>query len=131
MDKAFASDTKISNVPAKDKIRGCLIGGAIGDALGYPVEFTSYDQILSQFGDSGITSYKLDSSSQVALISDDTQMSLFTANGRYFLFTYTSVLPDYYTPCGGISQVPVKRRPRAPGKDAARFTNRQGNDIIR
>ncbi|MBP5491729.1 MAG: ADP-ribosylglycohydrolase family protein [Clostridiales bacterium] len=84
MDKAFASDTKISNVPAKDKIRGCLIGGAIGDALGYPVEFTSYDQILSQFGDSGITSYKLDSSSQVALISDDTQMSLFTANGLLY-----------------------------------------------
>lgn len=24
----------------KDRIRGSLIGGAIGDALGYPVEFT-------------------------------------------------------------------------------------------
>ena len=23
----------------RDRIRGCLIGGAAGDALGYPVEF--------------------------------------------------------------------------------------------
>ena len=26
-------------IPEKDRIRGSLIGGAIGDALGYPVEF--------------------------------------------------------------------------------------------
>lgn len=25
----------------RDKIRGCLLGGAVGDALGYPVEFLS------------------------------------------------------------------------------------------
>ena len=29
-----------------DKIRGSLIGGAIGDALGYPVEFCNFINIL-------------------------------------------------------------------------------------
>lgn len=64
-----------------DKIRGCLFGGAVGDALGYPVEFMSEKAIFSQYGDKGIQEYELDSVSRKALISDDTQMTLFTANG--------------------------------------------------
>ena len=64
----------------KDKIRGCLIAGAAGDALGYEVEFMSRCSILSRFGDNGITAFALDSNGK-ALISDDTQMTLFTANG--------------------------------------------------
>lgn len=64
-----------------DKIRGCLVGGAAGDALGYSVEFLSEDQIFSRFGENGITEYELDYKSGKALISDDTQMTLFTANG--------------------------------------------------
>ena len=36
----------------KDRIRGSLIGGAIGDALGYPVEFIdSYAGIQRRYGD--------------------------------------------------------------------------------
>ncbi len=64
-----------------DKIRGCLVGGAVGDALGYPVEFWGEDQIFAAFGEAGITEYSLDETSGKALISDDTQMTLFTANG--------------------------------------------------
>lgn len=64
-----------------DKIRGCLFGGAVGDALGYPVEFWDEDSIFSRYGEDGIQEYKLDSASGKALISDDTQMTLFTANG--------------------------------------------------
>ena len=63
-----------------DRIRGCLFGGAVGDALGYPAEFLSYEQIRERFGKDGITSYSL-SSSGLAVISDDTQMTLFTAVG--------------------------------------------------
>ena len=33
-----------------DRIRGCLFGGAVGDALGYPAEFLSYEQIRERFG---------------------------------------------------------------------------------
>lgn len=60
--------------------KGCLIGGAIGDALGYAVEFMSYAEIKTRYGLSGIRKYDLSSSAK-ALISDDTQMTLFTANG--------------------------------------------------
>lgn len=73
-----------------DRIRGSLIGGAVGDALGYPVEFIgSYAGIQRKYGENGIT--RLDTSQwrlfdeggkgQKAWISDDTQMTLFTACG--------------------------------------------------
>lgn len=64
---------------SKDKIRGCLVGGAIGDALGYTVEFMTYPSIIRQYGSDGITSFTLEDN--LALFSDDTQMTLFTANG--------------------------------------------------
>ena len=38
-----------------DKFRGCLIGGASGDALGYAVEFKREDEIFSEYGKDGIT----------------------------------------------------------------------------
>lgn len=63
-----------------DTVRGCLMAGAAGDALGYEVEFMSHKAILSRFGEQGITKFALDSKGK-ALISDDTQMTLFTANG--------------------------------------------------
>ncbi len=62
-----------------DKYRGCLIGGAVGDALGYPVEFMSAFSIREKYGERGITGYELHDG--VARISDDTQMTLFTATG--------------------------------------------------
>ena len=64
-----------------DQARGCLIGGAAGDALGYPVEFIKYNQILEKYGTFGIKAYDLDKTSGKAIITDDTQMTLFTAIG--------------------------------------------------
>lgn len=64
----------------QDKCRGSLIGGAIGDALGYEVEFMSLAAIRNSFGENGISDYVLDQNG-VAEFSDDTQMSLFTAEG--------------------------------------------------
>ena len=63
----------------RDRFRGCLIGGAAGDALGYAVEFRNEGWIFSRYGDRGITEYALENGR--ALISDDTQMTLFTAAG--------------------------------------------------
>ena len=63
-----------------DKYRGCLVGGAAGDALGYAVEFWGEEHIFSRYGERGITEYELDAKG-VAHFSDDTQMTLFTANG--------------------------------------------------
>lgn len=63
----------------KNITRGCLIGGAAGDALGYTVEFCDEQQIFDRFGENGITEYMLTNGK--ALISDDTQMTMFTAEG--------------------------------------------------
>ncbi len=64
----------------KDRIRGSLMAGAAGDALGYTVEFMSSKSILAKYGDKGITEFDL-TAERKALVSDDTQMTLFTANG--------------------------------------------------
>ncbi len=60
--------------------RGCLLGGAIGDALGWPVEFLKYREITKRYGDGGIRDLVCASSGK-AEITDDTQMTLFTAEG--------------------------------------------------
>ena len=64
-----------------DRFTGCMLGGAIGDALGYPAEFMSADEIIKAYGRRGITAFKLDKEKGYALVSDDTQMTLFTAEG--------------------------------------------------
>ena len=69
----------MKNIKDLDRYRGCLVGGAAGDALGYAVEFSSEDAVFSRYGPRGITEYELHGGK--ALISDDTQMTLFTANG--------------------------------------------------
>lgn len=68
-----------------DKARGCLIGGAAGDALGYTVEFSSLNSIIDEYGQSGITAFVPDSKG-TARFSDDTQMTLFTAEGLLSAF---------------------------------------------
>lgn len=71
----------------QDKCRGSLVGGAIGDALGYPMEFVnSFEEIKAKYGDNGIVEYDmsypcLDEKLDKALFSDDTQMTLYTAEG--------------------------------------------------
>ena len=63
----------------RDLFRGCLIGGAIGDALGYEVEFDRWKSIKKRYGEDGIRDLELKNGK--AIISDDTQMTLFTAEG--------------------------------------------------
>jgi ADP-ribosylglycohydrolase len=60
------------------RVRGCLLGGAVGDALGYPIEFTSLDRIRATHGRHGVTGYVPGAHGATGLISDDTQMTLFT-----------------------------------------------------
>ncbi|MBQ9931549.1 MAG: ADP-ribosylglycohydrolase family protein [Firmicutes bacterium] len=72
----------------QDKFRGSMIGGAAGDALGYAVEFMTLDAIRGKYGEKGITNYELDPKTGKALISDDTQMTLFTANGVLLADTF-------------------------------------------
>lgn len=57
---------------------GCLLGGAVGDALGFPIEFMKESYIWEKYGPKGIKT--LAQAGHPALISDDTQMTLFAAN---------------------------------------------------
>lgn len=68
------------NNVTNDRIRGSLIGGAIGDALGYPVEFLSWSNIQNKYGAMGITRYDT-ADNGLAFVSDDTQMTLYSACG--------------------------------------------------
>ena len=53
------------------KPKSVIFGLAIGDALGYPTEFLSLDQIKAEYGENGISELP-----ESALFSDDTQMSV-------------------------------------------------------
>ncbi|NYG60528.1 ADP-ribosylglycohydrolase [Nocardioides daedukensis] len=66
------------------RVRGSLLGGAIGDALGGPVEFWSLEQIQRECGPDGVRRYvpeNVAGSSVYGRITDDTQMTLFTLEG--------------------------------------------------
>jgi ADP-ribosylglycohydrolase len=68
-----------ANPSPESRILGCLLGGALGDSLGYAVEFDSIDSIRARFGSAGLTSFgQLDGGSH---FSDDTQMTLYTVDG--------------------------------------------------
>ena len=64
----------------KNKFLGCIYGLAIGDALGYPVEFLRLSEIKDLFGPEGITKFEKTFEIKKGLYSDDTQMALATLN---------------------------------------------------
>ena len=91
MNPSLNQEADVSDMPAwpkatqspqqaKRRFPGCLLGGAVGDALGAPVEFLSRQEIIARFGEAGITDYAL-AYGRPGAITDDTQMTLFTAEG--------------------------------------------------
>jgi len=76
-----ARDGRPQPLPAlRRRFRGCLVGGAVGDALGAPVEFMSLAEIRAQFGRAGINE-PTTAFDRKGAITDDTQLSLFTGEG--------------------------------------------------
>lgn len=70
----------VDSATARDRARGCFLAGALGDALGAAVEFFTLPQIQSVYGPAGIQA--LDRAyGFLGAITDDTQMTLFTAEG--------------------------------------------------
>jgi len=72
-------------VPVLTRFKGCLLGHAVGDALGAPVEFIARDIILATHGADGITDMQPWHTENAAFRkgswTDDTQMMLATAQG--------------------------------------------------
>ena len=71
---------------AKERYIGCIVGGAIGDSMGYVVENLSDYEIAERFFDEGITQPYADEELGKVLISDDTQMALFTMDGMMWAY---------------------------------------------
>jgi ADP-ribosylglycohydrolase len=66
----------------RSRVRGSLLGGAIGDALGGPVEFQNVAKILADHGDDGVRRFvAYPDGAPPGTVTDDTQMTLFTAFG--------------------------------------------------
>lgn len=65
---------------ALSNYKACLKGGAIGDALGNPIEFDRISSIKRLYGNNGIQDLLVNSKG-FAEITDDTQMTMFTADG--------------------------------------------------
>jgi len=84
-------------VSSSDRFVGCLLGGAVGDALGWPVEFLSMAEIRRKFGPEGIRDF-VQTAGGIGAITDDTQMTLFTAEGLIREFDDSRLYgraPDY------------------------------------
>ncbi len=93
-----------------NNIYNCILGGAIGDSLGFSVRNMGYDEIVEKYGKRGITTLEVDCDNK-ARVTDNTQLSIFTidalirAYNKYYVYgitgfgrviTYTSYLRWQY-----------------------------------
>jgi ADP-ribosyl-[dinitrogen reductase] hydrolase len=102
--RSHGSQGKMSllRIPSDSRVRsrfnGCLLGGAVGDALGAPVEFLDLDEIVLAFGEQGIRDYA-PAYGKLGAITDDTQMTLFTAEALLSAHVYSAQQgqdPDFF-----------------------------------
>lgn len=64
--------------PREAMALGCVLGGAIGDAMGHPTEFLSMPEIRRRYGPAGVTGFELywdRGGARFAPYTDDTQMA--------------------------------------------------------
>lgn len=71
----------MSEVYLDDRFKGVMLGLAIGDAFGYPIELMDYESICERFEKKGCLDLAVSQKTGTALFTDDTQLSLFTADG--------------------------------------------------
>ncbi len=84
MVRSYQAGNRVARETYASQVRGCLLGGAIGDALGAPVEFWSLDRIRRDCGRYGVQELQAATfagASGYGRITDDTQMTMFTVEG--------------------------------------------------
>lgn len=77
-------------IARRSAYRGCLLGMAIGDAMGYPVDTKNISQIRMDYGPNGLLGYDLVNG--YADITSHTQLAAFSANGLLLGMTRGQVL---------------------------------------
>ena len=60
--------------------RGCLLGLAVGDAMGYTIDDKSWDEIQTNYGPNGLLGYDLQEA-EYAQVTSYTQLASFLCNG--------------------------------------------------
>ena len=65
--------------------RGCLLGLAVGDAMGYTVDGQSWQEIVTNYGPNGLLGYDLVNG--YADVTSYTQLAAFTCNGLLIALT--------------------------------------------
>ncbi|WP_236567156.1 ADP-ribosylglycohydrolase family protein [Nocardia sp. CY41] len=138
----------MEQVSVIDRVRGALLGGAVGDALGRPLEFLRLEQIRKRYGANGVTDF-LPSRPKGAprQITDDTQMTLFTAEGLLRSAPGTDPVPAlrraylrwWHTqlrkkpgaePDGWLAGLPFLYAVRAPGNACMSGLRRQAREYL-
>ena len=66
-------------VSRRSAYRGCLLGLAVGDAMGYTIDTKSWAEIQEDYGPNGLLGYDLVNG--YAEVSSHTQLAAFTCNG--------------------------------------------------
>ena len=97
--------------------RGCLLGLAIGDAMGYPVDTKTWQQIQEEYGPYGLMGYDLRNG--YAEVSSHTQVAAFSCNGLLLGIPDFGYAPPplHRHPHGGNAQpgqIRLAGRPRQP-----------------
>lgn len=121
----------------------CLLGGAIGDAVGYRVEFMRWAEIERAHGPEGI---RLAACKGPLVVSDDTQMTLFTLEGMARAKRVEDIVPEVREAYldwlstqghraerslrGALAKVPELRHLRAPGNTCLAALRKGGRGSV-
>lgn len=78
--------------PRSNAYQGCLLGMAVGDAMGYSVDKLSWEEITETYGPNGLLGFDLANGS--ADVTSYTQLAAFVCNG--LILGTTRGNPEYY-----------------------------------
>ncbi len=115
-----------------ERYRGCLLAGGVGDQLGNDVEFMSHSRMLEVYGPDGVREMSQH-------ITDDTQMTLFTAEGMLMGLKHGMPMPacvyqsylDWYATQMGSAKGGVFRKESALMQEERLFVRRApGNTCL-
>ncbi len=90
-------ETRASETDRRDRVLGCLLGGAVADALGAPLEFRNSKDIVALFGPRGLRDF-VPLHGTLGAITDDTQLMLFTAEALLRVRVMSHGYRTYYPP---------------------------------
>ncbi len=78
----------------RETYRGCFLGMAVGDAMGYPVDSRSWQQIREDYGPNGLLGYDL--MNGYAEITSHTQLAAFACDGMLIGITSGQMTGQMY-----------------------------------